>query len=75
MIAEIFGVYLIVGLQILSSSLKYVNSDPDMVALHQESISRLEFIDVLYAGYDRFVMNGYFSALIKIKKTAVELYF
>ncbi|VDN88210.1 unnamed protein product [Brugia pahangi] len=40
------------GLQIFSSSLQYVNSDPDMVALHQESTSKLEFVDILYAGYD-----------------------
>ncbi|VDM97331.1 unnamed protein product [Onchocerca ochengi] len=45
------------GLQILSSSSQYANSDPDMVALHQESTSRLEFIDILYAGYDGSTKN------------------
>uniref|UniRef100_A0A1I7V5P0 Beta_helix domain-containing protein n=1 Tax=Loa loa TaxID=7209 RepID=A0A1I7V5P0_LOALO len=41
----------------MSSSLQYVNSDPDMVALHQESISKLEFVDILYAGYDGSTKN------------------
>lgn len=51
----------------MSSSLQYVNSDPDMVALHQESVSKLEFVDILYAGYDGLVMYHCFSALIKVK--------
>uniref|UniRef100_A0A915PUQ6 SRCR domain-containing protein n=1 Tax=Setaria digitata TaxID=48799 RepID=A0A915PUQ6_9BILA len=45
------------GLQILSSAIQYATSDPDMVALHQESISKLEFVDILYAGYDGSTKN------------------
>ncbi|VBB30847.1 unnamed protein product [Acanthocheilonema viteae] len=55
------------GLQILSSSLQYVNSDPDMVALHRESTSRLEFVDILYAGYDGSTKNT--TAAIWIRGT------
>lgn len=40
------------GIQILNSPFHYVNSDPDLVAVNRESNSRLEFVDILYAGYD-----------------------
>ncbi|CAI2352995.1 unnamed protein product [Caenorhabditis sp. 36 PRJEB53466] len=40
------------GIQILNSPFHYVNSDPDLVSVNRESNSRLEFIDILYAGYD-----------------------
>ncbi|VDM08815.1 unnamed protein product [Wuchereria bancrofti] len=53
------------GLQIFSSSLQYVNSDPDMVALHQESTSKLEFVDILYAGYDWSTKNTTASVWIE----------
>ncbi|CAJ0963174.1 unnamed protein product, partial [Mesorhabditis belari] len=40
------------GLQIYNSPFGYVNADPDGVAVQRESASRLEFIDILFAGYD-----------------------
>ena len=39
-------------MQIYSSPFQYVPADPDMVSLQRESLSRLEYIDILYAGYD-----------------------
>lgn len=49
---------LTLGLQIYNAPYKYVNADPDMVAVQRESYSRLEFIDILYAGYDKlFVLD------------------
>ncbi|CAI4225131.1 unnamed protein product [Auanema sp. JU1783] len=45
------------GLQIFNSPFYYVNADPDMVAVQKESASRLEFIDILYAGYDGVSKN------------------
>uniref|UniRef100_A0A158R482 SRCR domain-containing protein n=1 Tax=Syphacia muris TaxID=451379 RepID=A0A158R482_9BILA len=45
------------GLQIISSSYKYFVSDPDEISLHKESTSRLEYIDILYAGYDAASKN------------------
>ncbi|VDN17186.1 unnamed protein product [Gongylonema pulchrum] len=45
------------GLQILSSPFTFVSSDPDLVSVHRESISRLEFLDILYAGYDGSTKN------------------
>lgn len=40
------------GLEILSSPYTFVGSDPDMVAMQRESLSRLEYIDIMYAGYN-----------------------
>ncbi|CAP36001.2 Protein CBG18580 [Caenorhabditis briggsae] len=45
------------GIQILNSPFHYVNSDPDLVAVNRESNSRLEFVDILYAGYDGSIKN------------------
>ncbi|CAD6189691.1 unnamed protein product [Caenorhabditis auriculariae] len=45
------------GLQIFNSPFTYVNSDPDMVSVNRESYSRLEFIDILFAGYDGVTKN------------------
>ncbi|KAI1717620.1 scavenger receptor cysteine-rich domain-containing protein [Ditylenchus destructor] len=45
------------GLQIYSSPFGFVQSDPDMVSSHKESRSRLEFIDIFYAGYDGLNKN------------------
>lgn len=45
------------GLQIYSSPFSYVPNDPDMVSAQRESKSRLEFIDILYAGYDGYSRN------------------
>ncbi|VDK18325.1 unnamed protein product [Anisakis simplex] len=45
------------GLQILSSPFKFVPSDPDMVSVHRESFSRLEYVDILYAGYNAETKN------------------
>lgn len=47
--------FLILGLQIYSSPFDYNPADPDMVAVQRESRSRLEFVDILYAGYDGYV--------------------
>ncbi|CAJ0561234.1 unnamed protein product, partial [Mesorhabditis spiculigera] len=46
------------GLQILNSPFGYVNADPDNVAVQRESASRLEWIDILYAGYDGASKNA-----------------
>uniref|UniRef100_A0AC35G591 SRCR domain-containing protein n=1 Tax=Panagrolaimus sp. PS1159 TaxID=55785 RepID=A0AC35G591_9BILA len=40
------------GLQIFNSPYHYVHLDPDMVSVARESNSRLEFLDIRYAGYD-----------------------
>ena len=49
---------LTLGLQIYNAPYKYVNADPDMVAVQRESHSRLEFIDILYSGYDKlFILD------------------
>uniref|UniRef100_A0A7E4VD53 SRCR domain-containing protein n=1 Tax=Panagrellus redivivus TaxID=6233 RepID=A0A7E4VD53_PANRE len=45
------------GLQIYSSPYHYVHDDPDYVSVARESNSRLEFIDILYAGYDGQTKN------------------
>uniref|UniRef100_A0A1I7XKT6 SRCR domain-containing protein n=1 Tax=Heterorhabditis bacteriophora TaxID=37862 RepID=A0A1I7XKT6_HETBA len=45
------------GLQIFNSPFTYVNADPDLVSVQKESKSRLEFIDILYAGYDEMTKN------------------
>ncbi|KAI6213056.1 hypothetical protein M3Y94_00104200 [Aphelenchoides besseyi] len=48
---------LIECLQIYSSPFHYVPSDPDLVSAQRESDSRLEFVDILYAGYDGYSKN------------------
>uniref|UniRef100_A0A0M3IPZ1 SRCR domain-containing protein n=1 Tax=Ascaris lumbricoides TaxID=6252 RepID=A0A0M3IPZ1_ASCLU len=45
------------GLQILSSPFIFVPSDPDMVSVHRESLSRLEYVDIFYAGYNAETKN------------------
>lgn len=45
------------GLQIYHSPFGYVPADPDGVALQRESHTRLEFVDILYAGYDGISRN------------------
>ncbi|CAB3397311.1 unnamed protein product [Caenorhabditis bovis] len=45
------------GIQLFNSPFHYVRSDPDLVAVNRESDSRLEFIDILYAGYDGVTKN------------------
>uniref|UniRef100_A0A1I7S6R3 SRCR domain-containing protein n=3 Tax=Bursaphelenchus xylophilus TaxID=6326 RepID=A0A1I7S6R3_BURXY len=45
------------GIQIFNSPFYYVPNDPDMVAAQRESHSRLEFIDIMYAGYDGYTKN------------------
>ncbi|PIO57553.1 hypothetical protein TELCIR_21033, partial [Teladorsagia circumcincta] len=40
------------GVQIYNSPYTYVSADPDQVAVQKESLSRLEYMDILYAGYD-----------------------
>ncbi|KAK0410181.1 hypothetical protein QR680_004996 [Steinernema hermaphroditum] len=45
------------GLQIINSPYKYVYSDPDMVAFHKESLSRLEYVDIMFGGYDASLKN------------------
>ncbi|KJH48098.1 scavenger receptor cysteine-rich domain protein [Dictyocaulus viviparus] len=45
------------GIEIFNSPYKYVSADPDQVAVHKESLSRLEFVDILYAGYDASTKN------------------
>uniref|UniRef100_A0A915M244 SRCR domain-containing protein n=1 Tax=Meloidogyne javanica TaxID=6303 RepID=A0A915M244_MELJA len=45
------------GLHIFHSPYGYVPADPDGVALQKESHSRLEFLDILFAGYDRLSGN------------------
>ncbi|PIO74911.1 hypothetical protein TELCIR_03075 [Teladorsagia circumcincta] len=45
------------GVQIYNSPYTYVSADPDQVAVQKESLSRLEYIDILYAGYDGSTKN------------------
>ncbi|VDO43648.1 unnamed protein product [Haemonchus placei] len=45
------------GVQIYNSPYTYVSADPDQVAVQKESLSRLEYIDILYAGYDGATKN------------------
>ena len=40
------------GLQIYNSPYHFVYQDPDGVSVARESNSRLEFIDIMFAGYD-----------------------
>ena len=46
------------GIQIFNSPYHFVHDDPDMVSVMRESDSRLEFIDILYAGYDGQTRNA-----------------
>ncbi|GMT10248.1 hypothetical protein PFISCL1PPCAC_1545 [Pristionchus fissidentatus] len=45
------------GLSIFNSPFSYVNADNDMVSVQRESASRLEHLDILYAGYDGSTKN------------------
>ncbi|KAE9417892.1 hypothetical protein Angca_003498, partial [Angiostrongylus cantonensis] len=45
------------GVQIFNSPYTYVSADPDHVAVQKESLSRMEFVDILYAGYDGSTKN------------------
>ncbi|GMR58343.1 hypothetical protein PMAYCL1PPCAC_28538, partial [Pristionchus mayeri] len=45
------------GLQIFNSPYSYVNADDDLVSVQRESASRLEHLDILYAGYDGSTKN------------------
>ncbi|GMS79584.1 hypothetical protein PENTCL1PPCAC_1759, partial [Pristionchus entomophagus] len=45
------------GLQIFNSPFSYVGADDDMVSVQKESASRLEHLDILYAGYDGSTKN------------------
>ncbi|VDM99712.1 unnamed protein product [Thelazia callipaeda] len=45
------------GLRIISSSVRYANTNSDMISLHRESNSKLEYVDILYAGYDGSTRN------------------
>lgn len=51
-IKKFINFFFILGLQIYNSPFSYVYSDPNFVSTQRESLSRLEFIDILYAGYD-----------------------
>lgn len=53
----IFTEFFYLGLQIFSSPFSYVHADPDFVSTQRKSLSSLEFIDILYAGYDGFKLN------------------
>ncbi|KIH52296.1 hypothetical protein ANCDUO_17603, partial [Ancylostoma duodenale] len=45
------------GIQIYNSPYTYVSADPDHVAVQKESLSRMEYVDILYAGYDGSTKN------------------
>ncbi|KIH45664.1 hypothetical protein ANCDUO_24294, partial [Ancylostoma duodenale] len=46
-----------IGIQIYNSPYTYVSADPDHVAVQKESLSRMEYVDILYAGYDGSTKN------------------
>uniref|UniRef100_A0A914XIM2 SRCR domain-containing protein n=1 Tax=Plectus sambesii TaxID=2011161 RepID=A0A914XIM2_9BILA len=46
------------GLQFLNIPFEYVNSDADQVSVHRQSLSRLEYVDIHYAGYDGTTKNS-----------------
>ncbi len=48
---------LLLGLQFYGIPYEYVNSDPDMVSVQKQSLSRLEYIDIKFAGYDGYAYN------------------
>uniref|UniRef100_A0A183C0J1 SRCR domain-containing protein n=1 Tax=Globodera pallida TaxID=36090 RepID=A0A183C0J1_GLOPA len=45
------------GIQLFHSPFTFVPADPDGVAVQRESLSRLEFVDILYGGYDGATKN------------------
>ncbi|KAL3080364.1 hypothetical protein niasHT_038404 [Heterodera trifolii] len=45
------------GVQLYHSPFTYVPLDPDDVAVQRQSLSRLEFVDILYAGFDSTTKN------------------
>ncbi|KAJ1365163.1 hypothetical protein KIN20_025393 [Parelaphostrongylus tenuis] len=63
------------GIQIFNSPYTYVSADPDHVAVQKESLSRMEFVDILYAGYDgsRYVALR-FVCLRSTKNTTAALW-
>uniref|UniRef100_A0A0N4ZT88 SRCR domain-containing protein n=1 Tax=Parastrongyloides trichosuri TaxID=131310 RepID=A0A0N4ZT88_PARTI len=46
------------GIQIINSQFSYANDDPDEVSTVKKSLSRLDFVDVMYAGYDGQTRNA-----------------
>ena len=49
------------GLEFLDVPFDYVQSDPDGIALHKESLSRLEYVDIHYAGYSKSLESFLFA--------------
>ncbi|CEF63163.1 SRCR domain and Parallel beta-helix repeat and Pectin lyase fold/virulence factor domain and Pectin lyase fold domain and C-type lectin-like domain and C-type lectin fold domain and SRCR-like domain-containing protein [Strongyloides ratti] len=45
------------GIQIINSPFTFVNEDPDEVSLIRKSYSRLDYVDIMYAGYDLQTKN------------------
>jgi hypothetical protein len=41
-----------IGIQLYNSPFTYVHEDPDMVSVQRQSYTRMEYIDILFAGYD-----------------------